>query len=164
MKKVLIVYYGGKDSAIKKMGMKIAEGARQEGAEVALKSLEEAPLNDLQAADAVILGSPSFYGGLPADMKRFIDESSILHGKLDGKIGAAFSSSEYLGGGSETTLLALLTALLFHGMVVQGDPQGYHFGPITLNPTGKEQDLVESDESQCRRLGQRVVRLLKQLG
>ena len=164
MKKVLIVYYGGKESAIKTMAMKIAEGAREEGAEVMMKAVDEAQVDDLQAADAIILGAPSFYGGLPAELKQFVDQSARLQGKLDGKVGAAFSCSEYLGGGSETTMLALLTIFLFHGMIVQGSSQGYHFGPITLNPTGRAQDVVENDETQCRRLGQQVVRLVKRLG
>lgn len=163
MKKVLIVYYGGKESAVKKMAMKIAEGARGEGTEVTMKATDEAQADDLLGADAIILGAPSFYGGLPADMKRFIDQTFRLQGKLEGKVGAAFSSSEYLGGGSETTILALLTTLLFHGMIVQGSSQGYHFGPITLNPTGKEQDLIENDENHCRKMGLQVACLLKRL-
>lgn len=163
MAKVLIVYYGGKLSAVRRMAIKIAEGIREEGIEAILKGLEEANMEDLLAADGIVIGSPSYYGGVPGEMKSFLDQTTKLQGKLDGKVGAAFSSSQYLGGGNETTLLAIITTLLFHGMLIQGDSQGYHFGPITLNPTGREDDIVESDEQQCRRLGQRVARLTKKL-
>jgi NAD(P)H dehydrogenase (quinone) len=164
MAKIIIIYQGGKLSAVRRMGIKIAEGVREEGSEAILKSLEEAKVDDLLSADGIIIGAPSYYGGVPSEMKRFLDDTVRLQGKLDGKVGAAFSSSQHLGGGNETTLLAIITSLLFHGMIIQGDSQGYHFGPITLNPTGREDDIVESDEQQCRRLGQRVARLVKKLG
>lgn len=163
MAKVLIVYYGGKLSAVRKMAIRISEGVREEGVEAILKSLEEAKVEDLLAADGIIIGSPSYYGGVSGEMKGFLDQTAKLQGKLDGKVGAAFSSSQFLGGGNETTLLSIITTLLFHGMVIPGDSQGFHFGPITLNPTGREDDIVESDEHQCRRLGQRVARLVKKL-
>jgi NAD(P)H dehydrogenase (quinone) len=164
MAKVLIIYYGGKPSAVRRMAIKIAEGVKEEGSDTILKGVEEANIEDLLSADGIVIGSPSYYGSVPGELKNFFDQTAKLQGKLDGKVGAAFSSSQYLGGGNETTLLSIITTLLFHGMVIQGDSQGYHFGPITLNPTGKEDDIIESDEQQCRRLGQRVARLLKKLG
>lgn len=163
MKKVGIIYYGGKLSAIRRMAIKIAEGARGEGVEAVLKGVEDIQIEELPAFDALILGCPSYFGGIPGELKKFLDDTLNIQGKLDGKVGAVFSSSQYLGGGNETTIIALLTAFLFHGMIVQGDPQGYHFGPITLNPTGMEEDVLEADESQCRRLGQRVAQLIKRL-
>lgn len=160
MKRIAIIYYGGKLSAIRRMAIKISEGARGEGVEVVLKGVEDVQIEELSTFHAIILGCPAYFGGIPAEFKKFLDDTLKIQGKLDGKVGAVFSSSKYLGGGNETTIIALLTILLFHGMIVQGDPQGYHFGPITLNPTGMEEDILEADENQCRRLGQRVAQLI----
>jgi len=40
--------------------------------------------------------------------------------KLEGKPGAAFTTAGSTATGAETTLLSILTAMLIHGMVVQG--------------------------------------------
>jgi len=49
--------------------------------------------------------------------------------------------------------------LLIHGMIVQGDPQGDHYGPVSI---GKPDDRVRK---QCKRRGQRIAELtLKMFG
>ena len=54
-------------------------------------------MQDLLKADGIILGSPTYYGTMAAEMKAFIDRSVKYHGKLEGKIGGAFSSGGGLG-------------------------------------------------------------------
>ena len=44
-------------------------------------------------------------------VKKLIDESVKLHGKLSGKVGAAFTSSGFIGGGNETVILSILDNL-----------------------------------------------------
>jgi len=64
-KKILIVYYS-KTGHTKKMAEAIAKGCRRvEGVEVTLKRVEDTTNRDLLEADAIILGSPSFFR-LPA--------------------------------------------------------------------------------------------------
>ena len=79
------------------------------------------------------------------------------HGELEGKVGAAFSSSANVGGGNQTTILDILKAMLIHGMVVQGNPSGDHYGPVAV---GAPNDRAGKN---CFQLGQRVARLLKRL-
>jgi NAD(P)H dehydrogenase (quinone) len=79
------------------------------------------------------------------------------HGKLDGKVGGAFSSSSNVGGGNETTILSIIETLLIHGMIVQGDPQGDHYGPVAI---GKPDERVLR---QCERRGKRIAELTKKL-
>ena len=80
-----------------------------------------------------------------------------LHGRLDGKVGAAFSSSANIGGGNETVIISLVEAFLVHGMVVQGIPKGDHYGPVSI---GAPDDRVAK---QCKALGERVARLAAKL-
>jgi NAD(P)H dehydrogenase (quinone) len=94
---------------------------------------------------------------MAAEIKKLLDDSVEFHGRLDGKIGAAFSSSANIGGGNETTILDILNAMLIHGMITQGDPQGDHYGAVAI-------DAPDSRATkQCIRLGSRVAQLVKKL-
>jgi NAD(P)H dehydrogenase (quinone) len=110
MAKILIVY-DSKTGNTEKMAFAVAEGAKQvEGIEVVVKRVEKASLEDLLAADGIIMGSPTYYGQMSAKLKALIDESVKIHGKLEGKVGAAFTSSGGTATGAETTLLSILGA------------------------------------------------------
>ncbi len=156
MSKVLIVYYS-RSGNTEKMSELIEEGVKSEGLEVIRKRVEDTKVDELLSVDAVIMGSPDYYGTMAYELKKFLDESVKFHGKLDGKVGAAFSSSANIGGGNETTILGIINVLLIHGMVVQGDPQGDHYGPVSIASPD------ERAAKECKRLGQRVARLIKRL-
>jgi len=149
MARVLVVYYS-RSGNTKKMAEEVAQGAADAGAEVALKAVQEASVDDLADADGVILGSPTYYGHSSGPMRTFLDKSIKYHGRLSGKVGGAFASSANIGGGNETTVLDLLHALLIHGMIIEGTADGDHYGPVSI---GAPDDRVTS---QCRALGKRV--------
>jgi NAD(P)H dehydrogenase (quinone) len=75
-----------------------------------------------------------------------------------GKVGGAFASGGGLGGGVETTALDLTKSLLIHGMIVQGDPWGSHYGTVSI---GKPNASVRKE---CKKLGEKVATLVKRLG
>jgi len=132
MNSILIAYYSHTGHT-KAMAEIIARGAQEEGAKVDLKPVTEVKVETLVNYDAVILGSPDYYGTMAAEVKKLIDDSIILHGQLDGKIGGAFSSAANIGGGNETTILSILQGLLVHGMIIPGVVKGDHFGPVAIN-------------------------------
>ena len=156
MAKVLIVYYS-KTGHTEKMANAVEEAVKEEGVEVVKKRVEDVQADELLEFDGIIIGSPTYYGIMAWPIKKLIDESVKFHGKLAGKVGAAFSSSANIGGGNETVILSILEALLIHGMIVQGEPKGDHYGPVAIN---------EPDERAlkgCKRLGQSVANLAKRL-
>lgn len=157
MAKVIIVYYSGSGNT-QKMALAVAKGAREVGGvDVAVKKVEETSLEDLLSADGIIMGSPTYYGQLSSKLKALIDESEKIHGKLEGKVGAAFTSSGGTASGAETTLLSILQTMLVHGMVVQGRASDKHYGAAAVgSPNAKE---LES----CRKLGKRVANLVLKL-
>lgn len=157
MVKILIVY-DSRSGNTEKMAQAIAEGAKQvKGANVEAKKTAEATNEDLLTADAIIMGSPTYYGLMSGKLKTFIDESVKIHGKLEGKIGAAFTNSGDNATGAETTLLSILQAMLVHGMIVQGRSDNKHYGAAAVGaPTS------EATES-CQRLGKRVAELTVKL-
>ena len=156
MAKALIVYYS-KGGNTKKMAETIAEGMRQEEVEVDIRDVKDVTADNLLGFDAIIVGSPTYYGSMAAEIKRLFDESVRLHGKLDGKVGAAFTSSRQIGGGNETTILDILNAMLIHGMIVQGDWQGDHYGPVSIGfPDARA-------VKECVRAGSRIAQLMRRL-
>jgi NAD(P)H dehydrogenase (quinone) len=156
MPRVLIIYVS-KTGNTEQMARMVAVGVREEGVEPVLKKVDAVSVDDLLSVDGVILGSPTYFGTMAAEIKSFLDESVKHFGKLNGKIGGAFSSSALLGGGNETTVLDIIRALLIHGMIIQGTTEGGHYGPVALGAPD------ESSSEGCRKLGQRVASLVKKL-
>ena len=154
MAKVLILYYS-RSGNTKKMADAIARGIKKEGVEAEVKKAQDSEANDLLKFDGIIVGSPTYYGTMAYEIKQIFDQSVKFHGKLDGKIGAAFSSSANIGGGNETTILDILNAMLIHGMIIQGDPQGDHYGAVAIGSPDSRAT------KQCLRMGERFARLVK---
>ena len=158
MVKLLVVYYS-RTGHVKTMAEIMADAAVKEGAEVRLKAVSDASNDDLAWADGIIIGSPVYFGLPAAEIMKFIDDSISVRRELENKVGAAFASSGHHTGGKETTIMALLQALLIHGMVVCGDPisSGGHYGAAA---TG---DPDERSAKECADLAKRVVMLASTL-
>ncbi len=157
MTKILIVY-DSKTGNTEKMASVIAEGAKRiESTKVVVKRADQTETKDLVNADAIVMGSPTYYGGMSGKLKSLIDESVRVHGKLDGKVGAAFTSSGGTATGAETTLLSILQAMLVHGMIVQGRSDDKHYGAAAVGQS-KDKDI-----ESCRDLGERVAKLASKL-
>ena len=146
MAKVLVLYYSTYGH-IEQMANAVAEGARAAGATVDVKRVPEtvpeeiaknahfklqqdapiATVNELPDYDAIIIGAPTRYGRMPAQMAAFLDQTGGLwaRGALHGKVGGAFTSTATQHGGQETTLFSIITNLLHFGMLVSGLPYSY---------------------------------------
>lgn len=157
MARILVTFHS-RGGNTKNMAKLVAEGAEGvEGADVTLKPVAEARARELTDYDGIIIGSPTYYGLPAAQVKKLIDDSVAFHGQLEGKVGGAFSSSANIGGGNETTIMAILQALLIHGMVVQGTSAGDHYGPVAIGaPDNRAANL-------CREYGKRVASLAVKL-
>jgi len=94
---------------------------------------------------------------MAAEVKKVIDLTERIYGKLEGKVGAAFTTSGGAGCGHETTNLSILTGMMVAGMVVAGTTRGPHFGPFAV---GKPS---ESDLRKARDMGARIASLTLKL-
>ena len=156
MAKVLIAYYS-RSGNTEKMAKKIEENISREGVQTSLKKVQDVGVNELAGYDGIVLGSPTYYGTMAWQVKKLLDESVSLHGKLKGKVGGAFSSANNIGGGNETTITDILNAMLIHGMIVQGEPEGDHYGPVSIGkPDARSLNC-------CIRLGKNIANLVKKL-
>jgi NAD(P)H dehydrogenase (quinone) len=153
MAKVLVLYYSTYGH-IEQMAHALADGARAAGATVDVKRVPEtvpeevarsghfkldqpapiATVNELPDYDAIVIGAPTRYGRMPSQMAAFLDQTGGLwaKGALNGKVGAAFTSSATQHGGQETTQFSIITNLLHFGMVVVGLPYSFA-GQMTLD-------------------------------
>lgn len=156
MAKGLVIYYS-RSGNTKAMATTIADAMDKAGLPTKCKSVDDVKVAELLDVDAIVVGSPTYYGRAAAPIAKLFDESVSKHGKLDGKVGAAFSSSANIGGGNETTICEINNMMLIHGMAIQGDPRGDHYGPVSI---GKPDERVQN---QCARRGQRVAELTKKL-
>ncbi|HRU14623.1 MAG TPA: flavodoxin domain-containing protein [Anaerohalosphaeraceae bacterium] len=152
----LVIYYS-RSGNTKMMAKTIADAMSEAGVPTACKSVTDVKVNDLLKVDAIVVGSPTYYGRAASPIIQLFDETVSKHGKLDGKVGGAFSSSANIGGGNETTICEINNMMLIHGMIIQGDPQGDHYGPVSI---GKPDARVLE---QCTRRGQRIAALTKRL-
>jgi NAD(P)H dehydrogenase (quinone) len=153
MARVLVLYYSSYGH-IEQMARAVAEGARSAGAQVDVKRVpelvpravaegsgykldQEAPvaeIQDLANYEAVVIGVGTRFGRMASQMANFLDQAGGLwaSGALNGKVGAAFSSTATQHGGQETTLMAIVTNLLHFGMIVVGLPYSFQ-GQMTLD-------------------------------
>lgn len=157
MPKVLVVY-DSKTGHTEKMAFAVAEGARQiGGVEVIVKKVNQASVEDLLDADGIIMCSPTYYGQMSSKLKALIDESVKIHGQLEEKVSAAFTSSGGTATGAETTLLSILQAMLIHGMIIKGRADDKHYGAAAVG-SPREREL-----EHCRELGRRTATLVIKL-
>ena len=156
MAKGIVIYYS-RSGNTKEMAEIIAEAMNEAGLKTDCKAVNKVKAEDLLGYDAIVVGSPTYYGHMAGQIKQLFDETVSFHGKLDGKVGAAFSSAANIGGGNETTIMGIIEAMLIAGMIVQGDPQGDHYGPVSI---GKPDDRVKQ---QCKRRGQRIAEITKKM-
>lgn len=147
MTRVLVLYYSSYGH-IEALARAIAEGvAEVSGAEAVVKRVPElvpedvcrasgikveqdAPFadpNELGDYDAVIIGTPTRFGNMAAQMRNFLDQTGGLwmKGALVGKVGSVFTSTASQHGGQESTILSSQVTLMHHGMVIVGLPYSW---------------------------------------
>jgi NAD(P)H dehydrogenase (quinone) len=202
MTKVLVLYYSSYGH-IEAMATAVAEGARSlgGGVEATVKRVPElvpesvarkagyklahgvpvASVDELPGYDAIVLGTPTRFGSMAAQMKNFLDQAGGLWARdaLVGKVGSVFTSTGSQHGGQESTILSTHTVLLHLGMVVVGLPYSFKgqmrmdeitggspYGASTLADDGQGGDRQPSlnELDAARYQGRHVARVARALG
>ncbi len=192
MSKVLVLYYSTYGH-IETMAQAIAEGAREAGATVDIKRVPEtvpeevarashfkldqaapiATVAELENYDAIVMGTGTRFGRISSQMAAFLDQAGGLwaRGALNGKVGAAFTSTATQHGGQETTLFSLITNMLHFGMTIVGLDYGFAgqsghdkvrggapYGGTTIAGGDGSRQPDEDELAGARYLGARVAR------
>jgi len=155
----VIVAYHSVTGHTRRMAEAVAEGARSvAGVRVTLASIEEVAPARLEAADGIVGGSPTHWGNVSVEVKRFIDTWPYL----GDRIGGAFATGGGDTGGKEHVVVSLLLAMLNHGMVVAGpvyDDEGFRYGTYGASAATGSEGPGERELDDARRLGRRVAEL-----
>ena len=178
MSNVAIVYHSGFGHT-KALAEVVAAGAQvNPGTRVSLIPVAEAEAREaeLDGADAIIFGSPTYMGSVSADFARFEEWTSKrwMARAWQNKLAAGFTNSASWNGDKHNTLVQLMTLAMQHGMVWVGLglPPGFNHskGSVEdLNRLGASigamaqsnadqgvEGIVASDFKTFRALGQRV--------
>lgn len=117
MSKIVVVYYSGYGHT-KRIAEAVAEGA---GASLlaidAEGQLPDAAWGELDAADGIIFGAPTYMGSAPWQFKKFADASSKawFTRAWQDKVFGGFTNSASLNGDKAVTLISLQTLASQHG-------------------------------------------------
>jgi NAD(P)H dehydrogenase (quinone) len=147
---VLVAFYS-RSGSTEKLAQGVAEGAKEAGAEVRLrrardfvaediirtvpgwaehrdrmhKEYEAPTADDAVWADGIVFGTPTRFGNICAELKAYVDSlgGPWLKGLLNGKVGAAFSSTMTQHGGNESTIITMYNFMAHLGLILV--PTGY---------------------------------------
>jgi NAD(P)H dehydrogenase (quinone) len=168
---VLVAYYSLTGNT-EQMAGGVAEWVKQvPGAVAHLKKVEEVSQKDLEAAEGIVLGCPTYYANIPGRMKAVIDDWAWKM-KVDftDKVGGAFATGGGQVGGKEHVVMSLVMFMLSNRMIVAGplyrnDKTGSVWGEVgAAAMTGPLDPGVSQGElDSARRLGERVARLAQKL-
>jgi NAD(P)H dehydrogenase (quinone) len=175
MTNVAVVFHSGFGHT-KAIAEAVAKGAGQvAGVTVNLVPVDQAEAREaeLDAADAIVFGSPTYMGGVSADFAKFKDWTSKrwMSRAWQNKLAAGFTVSASWGGDKQNTLYQLFTLAQQHGMVWVGlglAPGNNHSKGSTddLNRTGASIGLMAQahGDQGIEGIGASEFRTAEQLG
>lgn len=154
---VLVTYHSATGNT-EKMAQGVAEGAKAvSGTLVVLKRVGDVTENDLVSADAVIVGSPVYFGNMSGEVKTFFDNWSkfglFRDRKMRNKVGGAFATGASVSSGKEVTMLTIFAAMFINQMIVVSGGGG--FGASASTGTDSP-GIDEKELAEARDLGKRV--------
>jgi NAD(P)H:quinone oxidoreductase type IV len=198
--KIMVLYYSMFGNTFL-MAKAVASGIKEEGGETVLRTVPEslpkeviekdsrikkakemqrnvaiAKVEELAGIDGIILGSPTRFGNMCAQLRNFLDQTGSLwlKGALIDKPTGVFCCTASLHGGQETTLISMMFTLLHHGAIVMGVPYsieelakttrgGTPYGPTAVVGTAGDEAPTEMDLKIARELGKRITRITRKL-
>jgi NAD(P)H dehydrogenase (quinone) len=179
---IAVVYHSGYGHT-QKQAEAVAEGAAAGGAQVLLVPVAEADAQAeaLNAADAIIFGSPTYMGSVSGPFKTWMDGTSKVWGKWNGKLAAGFTNSASQSGDKLNSLVQLSIFAAQHGMLwislglMPGNNNskgsvndinrlGSFLGAMAQSNAdeGPDQGPIASDLETAKHLGKRVATLTAQ--
>jgi NAD(P)H dehydrogenase (quinone) len=167
---VLVVFYsftpGG---CTERMAREVANGAAAANASVKVQRVNETSCQDVAEADALIVGSPVHFANPASDIIRFFEDlQNVCFGwpltALEKKVGGAFADGGGESKGKDTTMQAIVSALLALRMVVRGCNDGtcneWGAAATNLDHPGQPAPPLTADEvAGARDLGAKIAEL-----
>jgi NAD(P)H dehydrogenase (quinone) len=124
MSRIVVAYHSGYGHT-KKLAEAVFAGLQGAGAQatlLAVAEIDDAGWAELDAADAIVFGAPTYMGGPAAEFKKFADASSKawFTQKWKDKIAAGFTNSATMNGDKFSTIQYFVTLAMQHSMIWTG--------------------------------------------
>ena len=138
MAKVYIVYHSQNGHTQQQAEAVHRGAAAVAGVEAVLLTAAEATdrLDELDAADAIVFGSPTYMGNIAAGMKTFIEAAAKkwFSQAWKDKVAGAFTNSSSFSGDKVNTLVGLMINAMQHSMIYVGTgTMPAHSDPESMN-------------------------------
>jgi len=140
------------------------------------KDVLTAGVDELSGIDGIILGSPTRFGNMCAQLRNFLDQTGSLwmKGALVDKPAGVFCCTASLHGGQETTLISMMFTLIHHGAIIVGVPYsvrelvsttsgGTPYGPTAVVGETSGNPPTTTDLKIASELGKRVAKIARSL-
>lgn len=180
MPNVAITYFSGRGHT-RKLATTLAKALG--GYDCAARLIDVMEMTDtdwkaMDAADAIIFGSPTYMGSVAAEFKGFMDATSDIWSdqKWADKLAAGFTVATFPGGDKLVALQQLNTFAMQHGMVWVGQDRigapvdrqavginesGVWLGLAATTVRDKEQMVSDGDLETARLFGKRIARAVR---
>ncbi|MFZ2456882.1 MAG: flavodoxin family protein [Candidatus Altiarchaeia archaeon] len=116
-------------------------------------------LDAMAAADAIIIGSPTYFGSVSGQLKTLFDRTMPLRRnnfRLSGKVGGAIAIGGSRNGGQENVIRDIQNWMMIHEMIVVADKKTAHFGGIAIGRNPGDALMDETGVATVKNLGLRV--------
>jgi NAD(P)H dehydrogenase (quinone) len=140
LQKIAIIY-DSRTGTTAKAAKYISEGIK-EICEAKIFSLSDVDMDYVKTCDGIILGSPTYFASLTANMKAWM-EAEAPQLELAGKLGGAFATEQYIHGGAESAIQILLTHEMVLGMMVYSGGGSHGTPVIHIGPVGLSQNIED---------------------
>jgi len=175
MTKTAVVFHSGYGHT-QKVAQSVADGAHADLVAIdAEGNVTEAQWAILDAADAIIFGSPTYMGTVSWQFKKFADATSTrwYSRAWANKLAGGFTISASLSGDKLSTLQYLITLAMQNGMIWVGQDQlndghvnrlGSHSGVMgQVGPTDSADAIPQNDLDTAKAYGERVAKFSAKL-
>ncbi|MCC8061405.1 MAG: flavodoxin domain-containing protein [Clostridiales bacterium] len=149
--KMSVIYYSATGNT-GRMAEVIADGMNLvSGAEARAFSIDAVDEDFVRESKCIVMGCPTYAADTPAAFHTWLEQRA---GKLalPGKLGGAFSTAQYIHGGDEFVIRAILDHMMVMGMLTYsgGGSKGkpvIHLGPVAIATAGNTEALKPFEET-----------------
>jgi NAD(P)H dehydrogenase (quinone) len=188
--KVAIIYHTRYNS-VEKIAAEIAIGIESiQNATALLIQCSEASnrIEEINSADAIVFGSPTYFGSVSSEMKTFLDSTGdvFMNKKWKNKVAAAFTHSSLPSGDKLMTLNQMMVFAMQNGMIwcgldllpteeiisewsdlgtepIKVNKLGSWMGLMSQSDARKGVELSNSDFLTARLFGKRIATIAKKI-
>ena len=160
--KAAVIYHSESGNTAKMAGC-IVEGLQAAGLEAKAFNIDGVDQGFAKESQVLLMGTPVYAGSFSGKMKMWL-EKGAKDAAPGGKLCGAFATANFIHGGADVAILAILNhlmvmgAMLYSGGAALGQPF-IHYGPVAIAPElDKYNDLFKT---YGQRMGQKAVELFK---